>query len=216
MMMAKQKKILVTAVCFLMGIFAVRALSQRFIPPPHFELGMTGEEYRKRMEEWTAQRQQQRREDNWRIVEFGNVVVMELRKQTLGLTKRQWELIKPKYEKVKSLRREAHVRILTRVSRRVSRNHDQTSFHWKKLSEDNYFRKAKAPAELTEGERIAEELIDLLEDKNSTDEVIRRKINALQQVRENAQRELAKAEEELVKVLTPRQEAVLLLWEFID
>lgn len=44
--------------------------------------------------------------------------------------------------------------------------------------------KAKAPDEMTEGEKIVEELIDLLENENTKDEEIRQKIDALQQARE--------------------------------
>ena len=201
-------------VCFSIAVFAGQIPSGKKISPfpPRFLPGMTGDEYKKEMEKWHDQRQQQKREYNWQIMEYGNLVVMELRKQTLGVTKQQWSLIEPKYKNVENLRREAHIHILTRVSR----NRDKRSFHWKKLSEDDYFGKAKAPSELTEGEKIAEELIDLLEDENSIDEDIRQKMNALQQVREKAQKELPKAEQELVKVISPRQEAILLLWEFID
>jgi hypothetical protein len=212
--MAKKRIILISVVCFSIAVFAGQTSSQKQISPfpPMFLPGMTVEEHKKEMEKWHAQRQQQEREENWRIMEFGNLVVMELRKQTLGVTKQQWRLIEPKYKRVETLRREAHVHILTRVSR----NRDKISFHWKKLSVDDYFGKAKAPAELTEGEKIAEELIDLLEDENSTEEVIRQKMDSLQQVREKAQKELPKSEQELAKLLSPRQEAVLLLWEFID
>jgi len=212
--MAKKRIILISVVCLSIAVFAGQTSSQKQISPfpPRFLPGMTAEEHKKEMEKWHAQRQQQKREENWRIMEFGNLVVMELRKQTLGVTKRQWKLIDPKYKRVETLRREAHVHILTIVSR----SHDKRSFHWRKLSEDVYFWKAKAPEELTEGEKIAEELIDLLEDENSTEEVIRQKIDALQQAREKAQKELPKAEQELAKLLSPRQEAILLLWEFID
>ncbi len=209
-----KKRIILIVVCFSIVVFADQTPSQKQISPfpPRFLPGMTAEEFKKEMEKWHAQRQQQKREENWRIMEYGDLVVMELRKQTLGVTKQQWRLIEPKYKRVETLRREAHVHILTRVSR----NRDKISFHWKKLSVDDYFGKAKVPSELTEGEKIAEELIDLLEDENSTEEVIRQKIDALLRVRENAQKELPKAKQELAKVLTPRQEAVLLLWEFIN
>jgi len=77
--------------------------------------------------------------------------------------------------------------------------------------------KAKAPNEMTEGEKIVEELTDLLENENAKDEEIRRKIDALQQAREKAKGQLPKARQELRKVLTtPRQEAVFLLLGCID
>ena len=212
--MAKKRIILIVIVCFSIAVFAGQTPSQKQIFPfrPKFLPGMTGEEYKKEIEKWHLQRQQQKREKNWRFNNLGKSVVMELRKQTLGITKRQWKLIEPKYKKVETLSREAHLRIFTRVHR----NRDKISFHWKKLSEDNYFRKAKAPAELTEGEKIAEKLVDLLENEESKDREIRQKMDALQQAREKARKELPQAERELCELLTPRQEAVLLLWEFID
>ncbi len=77
--------------------------------------------------------------------------------------------------------------------------------------------KAKAPDEMTEGEKIVEELIDLLEDENAKDEEIRQKIDALQRAREKAKKELPKAKQELAAVLTtPRQEAVFLIMGYID
>ncbi len=70
---------------------------------------------------------------------------------------------------------------------------------------------------MTEGERIVEELTDLLEDKNSKEEEIRQKIDALQRARAKARKELPKAKQELRKVLTtPRQEAVFLIMGYID
>jgi len=75
----------------------------------------------------------------------------------------------------------------------------------------------KTPDELTESEKIVEELIDVLENENSKDKEIRKKMDALQQFREKAQRELPKAKQELRDVLTsPRQEAVFLIMGSID
>ncbi len=62
--------------------------------------------------------------------------------------------------------------------------------------------KAKAPDELTEGEKIVEELTDLLEDENAKEKEIRQKIDALQQAREKARKALPKAKRELAAVLT--------------
>ena len=212
--MAKKRTILIVIVCFSIAVFAGQTLSKKQISPfpPKFLPGMTKEEHKKEIENWHLQRQRQKREKNWSFNNLGKSVVMELRKQTLGITKRQWKFIEPKYKKVETLRREKHVHILTRVHR----NREKISSHWKKLTEDNYFRKAKIPAELTKGEKIAEELIDLLENEKSKDQEIRQKMDALQQAREKARKELPQAESELCELLTPRQESVLLLWEFID
>jgi hypothetical protein len=62
-----------------------------------------------------------------------------------------------------------------------------------------------------------EELIDLMRQEDPSDEELRQKIDALQQVREKARKKLPKAKRELAAVLTtPRQEAVFLLLGYID
>lgn len=77
--------------------------------------------------------------------------------------------------------------------------------------------KAKAPNEMIEGERLADELVDLLEDKNSKDEEIRQQMHALQQAREQARESFPQARKELAEVLTnTRQEAIFLIRGYID
>jgi hypothetical protein len=62
-----------------------------------------------------------------------------------------------------------------------------------------------------------EELIDLMRQEDPSDEELRQKIDALQQVREKARKKFPKAKRELAAVLTtPRQEAVFLLLGYID
>jgi len=73
-----------------------------------------------------------------------------------------------------------------------------------------------ADRELTEGEKSCERLEDLLEDKNSKDEKIEQEIAVLRQAREEAAKELAKARQELREVLTPRQQAKLVLSGLLD
>jgi len=68
-----------------------------------------------------------------------------------------------------------------------------------------------ADRELTEGEKICEQLLVLLEDKNSKDEQIKQEVAALRQARENAAKELPKARQELREVLAFRQQARLVL-----
>jgi len=64
-----------------------------------------------------------------------------------------------------------------------------------------------ADRELTEGEKICERLLVLLEDKNSKDEQLKQEVAALRRARENAAKELAEASQELDKMLTSRQQA---------
>lgn len=210
--MAKQITVLVLVVWFLMAVFTVRTLSQSFEPPPRFKKGMTDEEHERQLEEWAARRHQQLVERNWQFSEGVEFVKMELRKRTLGVTEQQWKLIGPKYRRVQALFHERHLLVGTNLHR----SFDETSPRWYKFSQDNYYRRGKAPADLSEGEKIAEELIDLLANGKSKNEEIRLKIDALQRAREKARNELPKARQELREVLIPRQQAILQLWEILD
>ncbi len=69
---------------------------------------------------------------------------------------------------------------------------------------------------LNEGEKICEELFRLLEDKNSELEEIRQKMEALQKFRQEAKKELAIAQKELRQLVTPHQEAALVMMQFLD
>jgi len=138
-------------------------------------------------------------------------------KRLFRISERQWKIIETKITK------ELYI-VGWRMSMRTSGSTDSAgSFRWNRPSWERVrgWPWPPAPArtldELTEGEKIVEELIDLLEDENSKEEEIRKKMDALQQFRENARKELAKVGQELAAVLTtPRQEAVLLLIGYID
>ena len=69
----------------------------------------------------------------------------------------------------------------------------------------------KAPDEMTKSERICEELLELLEDENSTREEIESKVEALRKVRRKTSEQMDKARQELRKGLNLRQEALLVL-----
>jgi len=132
-------------------------------------------------------------------------------KRLLRIDERRWKRIQPKSEEVWILKREAQAHALGYGG------HSEQSFHWHKHSKGTGGRSAKTPDEMTEGLKLADALVDLLEDANSTDEAIREKIDALQKVRDNARKQLPKAKQELANVLTTsRQEAVFLLTGSID
>ena len=70
--------------------------------------------------------------------------------------------------------------------------------------------------ELTEGEKVCDELSELLKDKNSEKEEIIQKTEALRRAKEAAKRQLAAAEQELRGLLDYRQEANLVLTRVLD
>lgn len=205
--MAKQEIVLLSLVCFSLTLLAAEPPPVTLkLPPP--KPGMSREERKEQIEQY---REEYRQQNLKRIEEDNNVVRKEAWKHLLRVTEGQWTLIEPKYEAVATLVREAHISALG------GGGGDEQKFRWSRYSKGTGGNSAKALDEMTEGERIADELVDLLEDANSTDEEIRKKIDALQQARENARKALPKAKQELAAVLTtPRQEAVFLLEGYID
>jgi hypothetical protein len=144
-------------------------------------------------------------------------------KYALEVTEEQWKVIKPKLDQVQNLR--LQVKISMRAGWGPQRKPGSTgpeymdpkylhewSWRWSKPSE------SKESDELTESERIIEELINLVEAQNTTAEEFDLKMDALRKIRsrqeaekESKKGELSKALQELRGVLTTRQEAALVL-----
>ena len=208
--MAKKRTILIAVACISLTVFTVQTLSQVPTRPPRLRdmKGMTEEERKKEMENWRFQRRQQELKKS---EERMKVMAREAWKRLLRVNERQWKLIEPKNEKVGSLVYE------TWAGASGWGGIEEQRFYWHRHSKGSGGISAKAPHEMTEGQKIADELVGLLEDEKSKDEEIRRKIDALQQVREKARKELPEAGKELAALLTnPRQEAVFLLMGCID
>ena len=91
-----------------------------------------------------------------------------------------------------------------------SPSHIYSSWRWLRPSQYRGFEN------LNEGEKICEELFRLLEDKNSELEQIRQKMEALRKFRQEAKKELAIAQQELRQLVTPHQEAALVMMQFLD
>lgn len=207
--MATQKIILVAIVCFSVAGFAGQTRQGKPPGGPRLKKGMTDAEKLKMMEPLFKPMLQREERDR----ERRRLMRREAWKRLLRISERQWKIIKPKVDKMyilgwrKSMRASVEIdRIGSSRWRRPSRRMDR----WPPAPDKTF-------DELTESEKIVEELIDVLEDENSKDEEIRKKMDALQQFRENARRELAKVGQELRGVLTtPRQEAVFLIMGSID
>ena len=144
-------------------------------------------------------------------------------KYALGVNEEQRKVIKPKLDKVRNLR--LRVKISMRAGWAPQRKPGSTgpeymdpkylhewSWRWSKPSDN------KGPNELTESDKIIEELINLVKDKNTTAEEFNLKMDALREIRSRQEAEkkrkkdeLTKALQELREVLTTRQEAALVL-----
>ena len=155
-------------------------------------------------------REQKRKEAQERRAKIKKEFLYE--KYALKPTEERWKLIKPKLEKVRQLSKQARSTIGASLAGSSSggagARPNAPIWQWKRPWKD------KAPSELTEAQRIAKELVALVERKNTTPEAFRRKMAALRKARsEEAElkRQLTEARRELREVLTTRQEAALVL-----
>jgi len=168
----------------------------------------------------------------------------ESMRQALRATEQQWKVIKPRLDKVKYLASQARLSIVphsygrsrsygggrnsagagrtagsgANVKGRTETSMPNNRQPGTRIEEDWEWSRAwenKAPIELTEGEITCEELLEVLEDKNSKAQEIEQKIEALRKIRQEAKKQLAKAQQELREVLTFRQEATLVLMLFL-
>ena len=193
--MATQKIILVLAVCFSMAGFAGQ--TRRGKPPggPRPKKSMTDAEKLKAFEPLFKPMMEKEERDR----ERRRLMRREAWKRLLRISERQWKIIKPKVDKVNILGWRMSVRASVETDRRIGisrwRRPSRRMDRWPPAPD-------KTPDELTESEKIIEELIDVLEDENSKDEEIRKKMDALQHFRENARKEFAKVGQELAAVLT--------------
>jgi hypothetical protein len=138
-------------------------------------------------------------------------------KAALGVTEDQWSLIKPKLEKVRQLRDKANSKVGLSLASGSSDNEPNPRtgartnvpiWQW----DDPW--KDKAPEELTEAQKLARQLIALVESKSATPEQFIRAMDALRKARRDEaeiEKQLAEARRELREILTIRQEAALLL-----
>lgn len=233
--MAKQRTILLLVVCVLVAVFAVQALSDARssnrttrASAPERRRRMTDAERRKEAAETRRQRELKNRE----LTKEGRGPLIDRKQRTkelrekaaerrkdflreksaLGATEEQWKLIKAKLEKVRLLRDRVDSRVGVSLgtvkSGGVGARMSVPAFQWERPWKD------KVPSELTEAQRLAKQLIALVERRNTTPQAFRRKMAALRKARseqEQLNRQLADARRELCEMLTTRQEAALVL-----
>lgn len=235
--MTKRRTILVLAPCFLVAFLAAQGLSQsrrsnvsprlsdadrqRKISATPKQRGAAKNSAAKRLEFEGEQRLKALQE---KTAEARREFLHEKRALVAaGITEEQWKLIKPKLEKVRELR---DLRELERstsgvrlgsssgngISSKAGSKPSEPRWQWKRPWKD------KAPSELSEGQKIAEELITLLDKKNATPEEFKQKMAVLRKARiaegpenQKRQKELSEAKQELREGLTARQEAALVL-----
>ena len=229
--MSIRKMIIGLFVCLSVAVFANQTLSQTQRPDRTTEMpdwiprsNMTQEQIHRAHQKRSQQRQLQNKKEIEQQRKQSRIEsekrTAESMRQALRATERQWKSIKPRLDKVKYLSKQAKVSMTPgyyRRSRGSGGPNNQQSVP--RVEEGWKWSKAwgkKAPGELSEGERTCEELLELLEDKGSKQEEIEQKVEALREVRKEAGKQLAQAQQELRKVLTFRQEATLVLMQYLN
>jgi hypothetical protein len=141
-------------------------------------------------------------------------------KSALQATEEQWNIIKAKLEEVRYFRNQARstVRIGLTSSSSSGTKSDSSArrnvptWQWTEPWKD------KDPSELTDAQKLANQLITLVENNNTTSEQLRRKMDDLRKAKkeeDQIERKLAEAQKELRELLTPRQEAALVLMNWL-
>ena len=103
-----------------------------------------------------------------------------------------------------------NVRVQTPGPVRKQVGNTNLGWQWQRPSLSN------GPDKLTEGDRACEQLLDAMEVRNPDAEQVRQQVQALRRVRGQRRAELEEARAELRKVVTPAQEARLILMGYLD
>jgi len=217
--MVKQKLFFVLVACLTLCALGGRKLppkpiSSIALPPRELTRGLNDAEKKEAIEKWFAdQHLQERISDLEYIAEMHRLAMIN----ELRVSEAQWSIIEPKYENQIRLMKDSLARA-SNVTRIFSNKDKDLGFKWIKPTENKMGRVLpKTFAELSEVYRNVDMLIDLLRREDTTDEELRKQIDALQQARDKARKEWPKVRQELAATLTtPRQEAVFLLLGHID
>jgi len=234
--MTKRKIMLLGVLCFLIALLAARALPQtgRSEGSPRLrtktqaasrpELERKQKESQKATDRLAQRAKTQRQEQQKRMQEAKAEFLSEKRALAIsGLTEEQWKLVKPKLEEMRKLEDLCYIERSTSgmslggssvggTGSKPGNRPSEPRWEW-----DRQW-KAKNPAELSEGQKIAEQLIKLLDKKSARSEEFRQAMAALRKARsaeqpeiERRERNLSEAREKLSEGLTARQEATLVL-----
>jgi len=141
-------------------------------------------------------------------------------KAALGATEEQWRLIKAKLEEVRYFRDQSRSTVgigLTSSSSSGTKSDSSASqnvptWQWTEPWKD------KDPSELTDAQKLAQQLIALVENNNTKPEQFRRQMDALRKARKEEDQinmRLSEVKKELRELLTTRQEAALVLMNWL-
>ncbi len=210
--MTRQRTSLMVVGCLLIAVSAgqtpSRMPSRGAVPNRGTNTERTGEVIR----QWREQRE----EMEWKKSQMAHArlkaAMMATIKQLLKADERQWRLIEPRYDKIQELRSEAGVHAVGWGA--IGRHREGLPWGRRRWWGSGRLMRRD---EMTEGQIAVEELIDVMIDENADDAQIREKIDAVQQAREKARKQLPEARRELHKVLNgPRQEVAMVVMRVLD
>jgi hypothetical protein len=141
-------------------------------------------------------------------------------KYALRANEEQWNIIKAKLEEVRQLCDKSRSTVgmgmtsssSSGIKSDSSARRDVPTWQWKQPWKD------KDPGELTDAQKLAQQLIALVENNNTTTEQFRRQMDALRNARkeeDQINKRLSEAKKELRELLTTRQEAALVLMNWL-
>lgn len=182
------------------------------------QLELNEKEHAKEERKPRIDREQQIKEFQERVAKVRKEFLRE--KSALRVTEEQWNIIKAKLEEVRCFRDQARSTVgisMTSSSSSGTKSDSSASrnvptWQWKQPWKD------KSPDEMTEAQKLAKELITLLENDNTTTEQFRCQMDALRKARkeeDQIEKKLSEAKKELRELLTPRQEAALVLMNWL-
>jgi len=218
-MMKKQIIILLLVVSSSITVFSVQSLSQTrntaLTSKQRSSRSILDRE--QRLKESRRRADERRKEWEKKKEEAGGFIH---EKYAIVATEKQWRLTQVKLEKVKLLREQSKSTVGTRMtsssnsgaSAKGSTNRNVPTWQWKQPWKD------KALGEMTEAQKLAKQLIVLVENNNTTPEQFRRKMDALRKARkeeDQIRKQLSEAQQELRELLTTRQEAALVLMNWL-
>ncbi|HCO95189.1 MAG TPA: hypothetical protein DIU00_14765 [Phycisphaerales bacterium] len=211
--MTKRSKILLLIIFSSITVFTVQSISQPrdFILTSRQSDAERSPRSRSDLEQW-------RKDAQKRADEMKKEFLRE--KYAVRATEEQWILIKAKLEKVRYLRGQAHSTVgmgLTSSSSSSTNSRGRAGRNLPTWQWDEPW-KDKAPSEWTVAQKLAMELIKLVESENTTPEQSRRTMDALRMARRKEAeiiRQLSDTQKELRELLITRQEAALVLMNWL-
>lgn len=141
---------------------------------------------------------------------------LERIKTTLKASDKEWEVIKPRLEKVSELSRQARMGNMMRGGGGTMGNAPRPGQRQPSAGQTNT-TSANAPArELSPVQKATNELRTLLQNENPPAGEINAKLKALRAAKKTQNAELVQAQEALKEILTPQQEAQLVIMGILE